>query len=183
MGLSAALLVLGCGLLSWSIGDFVLTAESAGGATPPVPSLADAFYLAFYPITYTGVFLLARRQIRKFSATTWLDAAVAGLGAAAICAEFALKGVSSSLGGSTAAAATNLAYPVGDLLLLGLVVAGSTVLPGRRKARWLMLAGGYAINGHAASFVRFLSGSYSGVVGLPLFETAQLLRGHGWLVP
>jgi septum formation protein len=44
-------------------------------------------------------------------------------------------------------------------------------------------AGGYAINGHAASFVRFLSGSYSGVVGLPLFETAQLLRGHGWQVP
>jgi septum formation protein len=44
-------------------------------------------------------------------------------------------------------------------------------------------AGGYAINGRAASFVRFLSGSYSGVVGLPLFETAQLLRGHGWSVP
>jgi septum formation protein len=31
--------------------------------------------------------------------------------------------------------------------------------------------------------VRFLSGSYSNVVGLPLFETAQLLRGAGWLVP
>ena len=44
-------------------------------------------------------------------------------------------------------------------------------------------AGGYASNGYAASFVRALSGSYSGVVGLPLFETAQLLRGHGWPVP
>jgi septum formation protein len=44
-------------------------------------------------------------------------------------------------------------------------------------------AGGYAINGQAASFVRFLSGSYSAVVGLPLFETAQLLRGFGWQVP
>jgi len=44
-------------------------------------------------------------------------------------------------------------------------------------------AGGYAINGHAASFIRLLSGSYSAVVGLPLFETAQLLRGHGWQVP
>jgi septum formation protein len=44
-------------------------------------------------------------------------------------------------------------------------------------------AGGYAINGYAASFVRFLSGSYSAVVGLPLFETAQLLRGYGWKVP
>ena len=44
-------------------------------------------------------------------------------------------------------------------------------------------AGGYAINGYAAGFVRFLSGSYSGVVGLPLFETAQLLRSHGWQIP
>ncbi len=44
-------------------------------------------------------------------------------------------------------------------------------------------AGGYAINGQAASFVRFLSGSYSGVVGLPLFETAQMLRGAGWSIP
>jgi septum formation protein len=44
-------------------------------------------------------------------------------------------------------------------------------------------AGGYAINGYAASFTRFISGSHSAVVGLPLFETAQLLRGHGWQVP
>ena len=44
-------------------------------------------------------------------------------------------------------------------------------------------AGGYAVNGHAASFVRFISGSYSGVVGLPLFETAQMLRGAGWSIP
>jgi septum formation protein len=44
-------------------------------------------------------------------------------------------------------------------------------------------AGGYAINGRAAGFIRFMSGSYSGVVGLPLFETAQLLRGFGYPVP
>jgi septum formation protein len=41
-------------------------------------------------------------------------------------------------------------------------------------------AGGYAIQGRAGAFVRFLSGSYSGVVGLPLRETAVLLRSAGW---
>jgi septum formation protein len=40
-------------------------------------------------------------------------------------------------------------------------------------------AGAYAIQGHAAAFVEHLSGSYSGVMGLPLFETAQLLREFG----
>ena len=44
-------------------------------------------------------------------------------------------------------------------------------------------AGGYAIQGRAAAFVRQLGGSYSGVVGLPLFETASLLRGRGYPVP
>jgi septum formation protein len=37
-------------------------------------------------------------------------------------------------------------------------------------------AGGYAIQGIAAAFIEHLSGSYSGVMGLPLFETAQLLQ-------
>jgi septum formation protein len=48
---------------------------------------------------------------------------------------------------------------------------------------WRGKAGGYAIQGRAEVFVRFLSGSHSNVVGLPLFETAQLLRGIGWLRP
>ena len=41
-------------------------------------------------------------------------------------------------------------------------------------------AGGYAIQGRAAAFTRLLTGSYSSVVGLPLFEAAQLLRGRGY---
>lgn len=48
---------------------------------------------------------------------------------------------------------------------------------------WQGAAGGYQIQKRAEVFVRFLSGSHSNVVGLPLFETAQLLRGVGWLRP
>jgi septum formation protein len=48
---------------------------------------------------------------------------------------------------------------------------------------WQGAAGGYQIQKRAEAFVRFLSGSHSNVVGLPLFETAQLLRGAGWLRP
>jgi septum formation protein len=51
------------------------------------------------------------------------------------------------------------------------------------SGEWQGKAGGYAIQGLAASFVRSLSGSYSGVVGLDLFQAAQLLRGAGWAVP
>ena len=45
-----------------------------------------------------------------------------------------------------------------------------------QSGEWRGKAGGYAIQGRAAQFVAFLSGSYSNVVGLPLFETAALLK-------
>ena len=44
---------------------------------------------------------------------------------------------------------------------------------------WQGKAGGYAIQGRAAAFIAHLSGSYSGVMGLPLYETAGLLAGAG----
>ena len=44
---------------------------------------------------------------------------------------------------------------------------------------WRGKAGGYAIQGRAAEFVAWIGGSYSNVVGLPLYETAALLRGAG----
>jgi septum formation protein len=43
-------------------------------------------------------------------------------------------------------------------------------------------AGGYAVQGRAAVFIERISGSYSGIVGLPLFETASLLATIGWRV-
>jgi septum formation protein len=41
-------------------------------------------------------------------------------------------------------------------------------------------AGGYAIQGGAGAFVRWMSGSYSGIVGLPLFDTRALLLTAGF---
>jgi septum formation protein len=44
-------------------------------------------------------------------------------------------------------------------------------------------AGAYAVQGRAAAFIEYLAGSYSGVMGLPLCETAQLLRRFGMVCP
>jgi septum formation protein len=45
---------------------------------------------------------------------------------------------------------------------------------------WRGKAGGYAIQGPAGGFVRRIVGSHPAVMGLPLYETVQLLRGAGW---
>ena len=139
--------LLGIGLLCWAVGDIALTIESLGGATPPSPSIADGFYLTFYPVTYFALMLMLRSSVRRFSLASWLDGAVAGFGAAAVCATFAFKDVLHHAGGSATGVAVNLAYPVGDVLLLGLVVGGAAIVPGKRKLPWLLLAAGYALNG------------------------------------
>jgi septum formation protein len=48
------------------------------------------------------------------------------------------------------------------------------------SGEWRGKAGGYAIQGRAGAFVRRIVGSYSNVVGLPLYETCALLRGLGF---
>ena len=51
------------------------------------------------------------------------------------------------------------------------------------SGEWHGKAGGYAVQGRAAALVPWISGSYSNVVGLPLYETAQLLAGRGYRRP
>ncbi|REC58086.1 septum formation protein Maf [Rhodosalinus sediminis] len=48
------------------------------------------------------------------------------------------------------------------------------------SSEWQGKAGGYAIQGRAEAFIPWMQGSYSGVMGLPLTETAALLQGAGW---
>ena len=139
-------LILGAALMSWGLGDVTLTIESLGGSTPPSPSVADALYLSFFPLAYVALALFVRGEARRLTAASWLDGAVAGLGAAALCAAFAFAAIEQSGGKSGLSVAVNLAYPVGDVLLLLLVVGGSAVLSGRQRWAWLLVATGITFN-------------------------------------
>jgi diguanylate cyclase (GGDEF)-like protein len=158
-------LTLGLGSMAWALGDFAITIESLHGAEPAVPSAADAFYIFFFPLTYVAIVLAMRGEVRRLSTPSWLDGGVAGLGAAAVCAEFAFHTVLKHAGGDGLAVATNLTYPVGDLLLLALIVGGSAVLSGRRKMPWVLLASGVAINVIGDTFALFGADDPSNLLG------------------
>jgi len=158
-------LFLGCALLSWCAGDIAVTIQSLGGRTPPSPSIADVFYLGFYPLAYVAVLLFMRGDLRRLTSPSWLDGAVAGFGAAAVCAAFAFHSIIHSTGGNALAAAVNVAYPIGDLLLLALVVGGTAVLPGRSKAPWLLLAGACSLNAVGDTFNLFQSSAWAPWIG------------------
>jgi diguanylate cyclase (GGDEF)-like protein len=138
-------LILGFALLAWTVGDFVLTAESLGGANPPTPSYADIPYLLFYPIAYVGTVLLLQKALGRLARPNWLDGVVAGLGAAALCGAFAFHSIEHAVGLSGLGTAVNLAYPVGDLLLLILVIGGTVLLSGRSSAQWYLLGIGLSV--------------------------------------
>ncbi len=137
-------LALGGAILMWTLGDIALTIETLHGAEAPVPSVADVFYLAFYPIAYLALVLMVRKESSRLVPATWLDGAVAGLGASALLAAFAFHDIHRVAGGGSASVVTNLVYPVGDVLLAMMVVGGSAVLV-RRRGPWLPFALGCAV--------------------------------------
>jgi diguanylate cyclase (GGDEF)-like protein len=138
-------LVLGLGLLCWTLGDYLLTYESIGGKNPPTPSGADVLYLLFYPLAYIAVVKSLQRALGRLARPNWLDGVVAGLGAAALCAAFAFHSIHHLTGGTTLSTVVNLAYPVGDLLLLLLVIGGTVLLAGRSSRQWYLQAMGLLV--------------------------------------
>jgi diguanylate cyclase len=148
-------LAFGTGMLMWALGDVVLTWESRGGLQPTSPSPADLFYIMFFPLAYLALVLIVREEAIRMVPALWLDGGIAGLGAAALCAAFAFHDIERLAGGGPAAVATNLAYPLGDVLLLALVVGGSVVLSGRRRGGWSLIAAGCAINAAGDTFNLF----------------------------
>jgi two-component system cell cycle response regulator len=141
-------LAFGLGLAAWMAGDVYWVTELALLKNAPYPSWADLGYLIAYPFFYVGVLLLIRRQVR-FSAGAWLDGAIGGLAGAALATAVLTPALVGLTKGDTSVVATNLAYPVGDVLLLAFLIAGFTVAGLRVGRSWLLIGLGIAVWGVA----------------------------------
>jgi diguanylate cyclase (GGDEF)-like protein len=142
----AAWALMTLGLVTWTAGDLTWTLWLDNVANPPYPSVADALYLAMYPALYVSLMLLIRSRLRNAGAAQWLDGGVVGLTVAAVAAALTFPAVVGSGGGRFAAEAVNLAYPVGDFVLL-IFVAVAYSLSGWRPGRaWLLVGLGVAVS-------------------------------------
>jgi two-component system, cell cycle response regulator len=135
----AAWLVLGGGLLAWAGGEAYYSLYLADLSSPPLPSVSDALWLAFYPACYIAIVLLVRERVREFRSSLWLDGLVGALAAAAIAADLVF-GALVGHGRESATVAVDLSYALADLLLLGFVVAVFG-LTGWRPGRALLMVG------------------------------------------
>ena len=108
----------------------------------PFPSVADAFYLAYYGGVYVLLIGLIRSRVPRFHPSMWLDGLVGALGAAAVAAAVLLGPALELTEGTTAAVVTSLAYPLADIVLLALLVAVTAIFGVRRDRALLLLGAG-----------------------------------------
>jgi len=133
--------VLGFAVLSFSVGD--LCFDFIYGGNPPTPSAADPFYLAFYPGCYAALLLLVRSRISTFSPSVWLDGMIAALAGSAVAAAVVFQIVFDHTSGRALTVIVDLAYPLGDVLLLGLAVFVFAITGWRPGRSWATIGAAF----------------------------------------
>ena len=127
------------GLLGQVAGDAIFAVyEVQLNREPPLPSIADAFYLAGYPLLAAGVFLILRRLGAQTSRAAILDTIVIFCGVALVQWVFFIEPYNHMHFGSEGARLVSMAYPAMDALLL-VALAQLLVGPGGRTVAYRML--------------------------------------------
>jgi diguanylate cyclase (GGDEF)-like protein len=137
--------LVGAAVIAWGIGNTVWMFTVANLDDPPFPSSADIGFLAFYPPAYVAIVLLLRSRVGQLPLSLWLDGLIGGLAVAAVGTAVVFEAVLDAVGGSRAAVATNLAYPLADLALIALVVWALAATGWRPGRTWGLIAAGLLV--------------------------------------
>jgi signal transduction histidine kinase/DNA-binding NarL/FixJ family response regulator len=139
--------LMACAIACWATGEIYYDAFLAQSSGPqPIPSVADIFWLLFYIPAYLSVVSLIRSRLPHLSASLWLDGVIGALAVASVSAAVVFDAVLHNANGSFGVVATGLAYPIGDLGLLAMLV--SVGIASRRESpswSWLMMGVGFAV--------------------------------------
>jgi len=169
--------LLGIGIALWSGGDVYYSLFLAHRVPMPVPSVADGLWLSEYPLSVVAIVLLMRSRQATAGARVWLDGAIAGLAVSAATAAIILPSVlGASAHASTAEFLTNVAYPVGDMIMLGTIGGALAVRHWRANGMWGSLAIGFLVTAVSDGLylIKVAEGTY--VVGT-IIDAGWLLGG------
>ena len=179
-----AWLLLGAAMAAWATGDLYASVVSPGHDALEVPSAADGFYLAFYPAAYSGLVLLVRRHVRRSPASVWLDGAIEALAVAAVVTAVLGRPIINDVHGGTGQVATDLVYPLADLVLLSLVVGVFAVTRWRAGRGFTLLGASLAVAALADGWFLYAQSSNTYVDGQPLDSlwllSALLIAWAAW---
>jgi diguanylate cyclase (GGDEF)-like protein len=131
------LLVLG-GFTGWVLGDLAFAVEQHlwHGEVYPAPS--DAIYLGAYGLLAAGALVMVRTRRAGRDMTALLDATIIATGAAVVAAVFVIAPLAGDSGSSTFGKVVSSAYPIGDVLLIAVIVR-MWAAPGAQTAAFRLL--------------------------------------------
>jgi diguanylate cyclase (GGDEF)-like protein len=112
---------------------------------PPIPSVADVLWLAFYPCCYAALVVLVHGRQERLRLSLWLDGIIGALVVSAVGAALVFRAILASGEGDTALMGTDLAYLLGDFALIGLVIAVFALTGWRPGRTWGMLGAGLVV--------------------------------------
>jgi two-component system cell cycle response regulator len=171
--------ILAAGLAAWAAGDLYWSLVVEGTPAEETVTLGDAGWLAFYPACYLALALLVHARVPRLPRSVWLDGLIGALACGAFGAALILPTLTSAAAGAaTSTLVVNMAYPVGDLMLLGLVVGVFAISSWRPDRMWLLLGGGLAMSAAADALYldQLARGTYStGSLVDTLWLTSMLL--------
>jgi two-component system cell cycle response regulator len=140
-----AWLLIAAAITAWTFGEIYYTAVLWTAEEIPIPSPADAGYLLFPPLLLAGVLVLLRSRTRDVPGTLWADGITAALAVSAACAALVFETVQDNASGQTLEIAVGLAYPLVDLVLIGVIVGALASTGWRLDRTWILLFAGTAL--------------------------------------
>ena len=173
--------LVGLALSCWTASELHFELFLAEEEFTPYPSVGDWLFLAFYPLVYAAFVLLARLRIREFQRSLWLDGLIASLGMASVTAALVTPFITLDRS-DTLGSAVNLAYALGDVVLLSLVVGVFSLTAWRPGRPWALLGLGLVLVAVAdiAFFVLSAEDIYfEGSLIDMLWPAAMLTIGYG----
>jgi two-component system, cell cycle response regulator len=178
----------GAGLTLWSLGDIWWLVFLAQAAEVAYPSISDVFWLGSYPPMAYGVWRLIALRVswRALGSGAWLDGAIAALaGCAAFAATLLAGPLAAAAQGEPMTFATNLAYPIGDLILLGVALAALSATGWRPGRAIGLIAAGLLLRA-LTDFIyldQITRGTYAGGILDAGWPAASLLVAAAACVP
>ena len=137
-----AWLAFGLAMAVWGVGTVTWSVLYGGRAHPPYPSVADVFWLLWYPLMVAGIVFLIRVRFRRFELHRWMDGIAVML--IVLVAGFALvvQPVAEASEEGWLATIVDFSYPVLDVLLIGAVLGVYGLLGWRPDAMWILIGVG-----------------------------------------
>jgi signal transduction histidine kinase len=184
--------LLAVGVALYVLGDFIyMKLTEQYGSEPPFPSVADVAYYALYPLLGASLFLTVRRQMPGRDRAGLVDAALVTVAATVLSWTFLMAPYAGDPTLQLSEKLASIGYPIGDLLLIALLVR-LLLTPGKRVVTFRLLVAALVVNLVADVVYAFqlLAGTYQSgglvdvgwLMAYVLFGTAALhpsMRQYG----